>query len=101
MRMTVRLLEELLAEQLEEQIEELLEEQLEEQLEELLEEQLEEHPWSALLLQVLVLKSRLKKVSTSPGDGVARVFLKSQAALFGSYRNALQMVPVSIYEIHA
>uniref|UniRef100_H3C7H2 DENN/MADD domain containing 1A n=1 Tax=Tetraodon nigroviridis TaxID=99883 RepID=H3C7H2_TETNG len=42
---------------------------------------------------VLALKSRLKKVSTTPGDGVARVFLKSQAALFGSYRDALQMVP--------
>ncbi|XP_041815412.1 DENN domain-containing protein 1A isoform X2 [Chelmon rostratus] len=37
------------------------------------------------------LKSRLKKVSTTTGDGVARAFLKSQAALFGSYRNALQI----------
>ncbi|XP_008421307.1 DENN domain-containing protein 1A isoform X3 [Poecilia reticulata] len=36
------------------------------------------------------LKSRLKKVSTTTGDGVARAFLKSQASLFGSYRNALQ-----------
>ncbi|XP_078018492.1 DENN domain-containing protein 1A isoform X4 [Epinephelus lanceolatus] len=36
------------------------------------------------------LKSRLRKVSTTTGDGVARAFLKSQAALFGSYRNALQ-----------
>ncbi|XP_047228782.1 DENN domain-containing protein 1A isoform X3 [Girardinichthys multiradiatus] len=37
------------------------------------------------------LKSRLKKVSTTTGDGVARAFLKSQASLFGSYRNALQI----------
>ncbi|KAM6902476.1 DENN domain-containing protein 1A [Xenentodon cancila] len=37
------------------------------------------------------LKSRLKKVSATTGDGVARAFLKSQAALFGSYRNALQI----------
>ncbi|XP_054916769.1 DENN domain-containing protein 1A-like isoform X2 [Poeciliopsis prolifica] len=36
------------------------------------------------------LKSRLKKVSATTGDGVARAFLKSQASLFGSYRNALQ-----------
>lgn len=48
-----------------------------------------------MFLQVLSLKSRLKKVSTTPGDGVARAFLKSQAALFGSYRNALQIIPVS------
>ncbi|XP_034565643.1 DENN domain-containing protein 1A [Notolabrus celidotus] len=39
------------------------------------------------------LKSRLKKVSTTTGDGVARAFLKSQACLFGSYRNALQIEP--------
>ncbi|XP_072310164.1 DENN domain-containing protein 1A isoform X2 [Eucyclogobius newberryi] len=39
------------------------------------------------------LKSRLRKVSTTTGDGVARAFLKSQAALFGSYRNALQFEP--------
>uniref|UniRef100_A0A3B3DT80 DENN/MADD domain containing 1A n=1 Tax=Oryzias melastigma TaxID=30732 RepID=A0A3B3DT80_ORYME len=39
------------------------------------------------------LKSRLKKVSTTTGDGVARAFLRSQAALFGSYRNALQIEP--------
>ncbi|KAG7499581.1 hypothetical protein JOB18_042212 [Solea senegalensis] len=37
------------------------------------------------------LKSRLKKVSTTTGDGVAQAFLKSQAALFGSYRDALQI----------
>ncbi|XP_038589316.1 DENN domain-containing protein 1A isoform X2 [Micropterus salmoides] len=39
------------------------------------------------------LKSRLKKVSATTGDGVARAFLKTQAALFGSYRNALQIEP--------
>ncbi|XP_056288146.1 DENN domain-containing protein 1A [Pseudoliparis swirei] len=39
------------------------------------------------------LKSRLTKVSTTTGDGVARAFLRSQGALFGSYRNALQMEP--------
>ncbi|XP_063065998.1 DENN domain-containing protein 1A isoform X2 [Engraulis encrasicolus] len=39
------------------------------------------------------LKSRLKKVSTTTGDGVSRAFLKAQAALFGSYRNALQIEP--------
>ncbi|XP_054468256.1 DENN domain-containing protein 1A isoform X2 [Anoplopoma fimbria] len=37
------------------------------------------------------LKNRLRKVSTTTGDGVARAFLRSQAALFGSYRNALQI----------
>ncbi|XP_029024335.1 DENN domain-containing protein 1A isoform X2 [Betta splendens] len=37
------------------------------------------------------LKNRLKKVSTTTGDGVARAFLRSQVALFGSYRNALQI----------
>nr|XP_057913150.1 DENN domain-containing protein 1A-like isoform X1 [Doryrhamphus excisus] len=37
------------------------------------------------------LKSRLKKFSTTPGDGMARAFLKSQASLFGSYRNALRI----------
>lgn len=40
------------------------------------------------------LKNRLKKVSTTTGDGVARAFLKTQAALFGCYRNALQIQPV-------
>uniref|UniRef100_G3Q2U6 DENN domain containing 1A n=1 Tax=Gasterosteus aculeatus aculeatus TaxID=481459 RepID=G3Q2U6_GASAC len=35
--------------------------------------------------------SRLRKVSTTTGDGVARAFLRTQAALFGSYRNALQI----------
>uniref|UniRef100_A0A3Q4G3B2 DENN/MADD domain containing 1A n=1 Tax=Neolamprologus brichardi TaxID=32507 RepID=A0A3Q4G3B2_NEOBR len=40
---------------------------------------------------VSALKSRLKKVSATTGDCVARAFLKSQAALFGSYRSALQI----------
>uniref|UniRef100_A0A8C2LDE8 DENN domain containing 1A n=1 Tax=Cricetulus griseus TaxID=10029 RepID=A0A8C2LDE8_CRIGR len=39
------------------------------------------------------LKNRLKKVSTTTGDGVARAFLKAQAAFFGSYRNALKIEP--------
>ncbi|KAK1803291.1 hypothetical protein P4O66_004078 [Electrophorus voltai] len=39
------------------------------------------------------LKNRLKKVSTTTGDGVARAFLKAQAALFGSYRSALCIEP--------
>ncbi|KAG7480528.1 hypothetical protein MATL_G00057080 [Megalops atlanticus] len=39
------------------------------------------------------LKNRLKKVSTTTGDGVAWAFLKAQAALFGSYRNALKIEP--------
>uniref|UniRef100_I3K0A7 DENN domain containing 1A n=1 Tax=Oreochromis niloticus TaxID=8128 RepID=I3K0A7_ORENI len=42
---------------------------------------------------VSALKSRLKKVSATTGDCVARAFLKSQAALFGSYRSALQIEP--------
>ncbi|KAG2470713.1 DEN1B protein, partial [Polypterus senegalus] len=35
------------------------------------------------------LKMRLKKQSSSTGDGVARAFLRAQALLFGSYREAL------------
>ncbi|KFV07058.1 DENN domain-containing protein 1A, partial [Pterocles gutturalis] len=42
---------------------------------------------------VSVLKNRLKKVSTTTGDGVARAFLKAQASFFGSYRNALKIEP--------
>ncbi|XP_074702761.1 DENN domain-containing protein 1A isoform X8 [Strix aluco] len=42
---------------------------------------------------VSTLKSRLKKVSTTTGDGVARAFLKAQASFFGSYRNALKIEP--------
>lgn len=45
--------------------------------------------------QISALKNRLKKVSTTTGDGVARAFLKAQAAFFGSYRNALKIEPVS------
>ncbi|XP_063747008.1 DENN domain-containing protein 1B isoform X2 [Eleginops maclovinus] len=39
------------------------------------------------------LKSKLKKQSTATGSGVARSFLRSQAALFGSYRDALRYKP--------
>ncbi|XP_034036006.1 DENN domain-containing protein 1B isoform X2 [Thalassophryne amazonica] len=39
------------------------------------------------------LKSRLKKQSTATGSGVARAFLRAQAALFGSYRDALRYKP--------
>ncbi|XP_063172449.1 DENN domain-containing protein 1A isoform X2 [Candoia aspera] len=42
---------------------------------------------------VSALKNRLKKVSMTTGDGVARAFLKAQAAFFGSYRNALKIEP--------
>ncbi|KAK2908060.1 DENN domain-containing protein 1B isoform X2 [Channa argus] len=39
------------------------------------------------------LKSKLKKQSTATGCGVARAFLRAQAALFGSYRDALRYRP--------
>ncbi|KAM4739565.1 DENN domain-containing protein 1B isoform 2-T2 [Anableps anableps] len=42
---------------------------------------------------VSTLKSKLKKQSTATGNGVARAFLRSQAALFGSYRDALRYKP--------
>ncbi|KAM6430949.1 DENN domain-containing protein 1A isoform 3-T3 [Liasis olivaceus] len=42
---------------------------------------------------ISALKNRLKKVSMTTGDGVARAFLKAQAAFFGSYRNALKIEP--------
>ncbi|XP_031746736.1 DENN domain-containing protein 1A isoform X2 [Xenopus tropicalis] len=42
---------------------------------------------------VSALKNRLRKMSTTTGDGVARAFLKAQASLFGSYRNALKIEP--------
>ncbi|KFV98843.1 DENN domain-containing protein 1A, partial [Fulmarus glacialis] len=42
---------------------------------------------------VSALKNKLKKVSTTTGDGVARAFLKAQATFFGSYRNALKIEP--------
>ncbi|KAJ8782218.1 hypothetical protein J1605_000615 [Eschrichtius robustus] len=44
---------------------------------------------------VSALKNKLKKQSTATGDGVARAFLRAQAALFGSYRDALRYKPVS------
>ncbi|CAG00751.1 unnamed protein product, partial [Tetraodon nigroviridis] len=39
------------------------------------------------------LKSKLKKQSTATGNGVAKAFLRAQAALFGSYRDALRYKP--------
>ncbi|KAM4696573.1 DENN domain-containing protein 1A [Rhinophrynus dorsalis] len=42
---------------------------------------------------VSALKNRLRKMSTTTGDGVARAFLKAQASLFGSYRGALKIEP--------
>ncbi|XP_074524105.1 DENN domain-containing protein 1B isoform X1 [Halichoeres trimaculatus] len=39
------------------------------------------------------LKSKLKKQSTATGSGVARAFMRAQAALFGSYRDALRYRP--------
>ncbi|KAM6415154.1 DENN domain-containing protein 1B isoform 2-T2 [Rhynochetos jubatus] len=42
---------------------------------------------------VSALKNRLKKQSTATGDGVAKAFLRAQAALFGSYRDALRYKP--------
>ncbi|XP_053551671.1 LOW QUALITY PROTEIN: DENN domain-containing protein 1A [Bombina bombina] len=42
---------------------------------------------------VSTLKNRLRKMSTTTGDGVARAFLKAQASLFGSYRGALKIEP--------
>ncbi|XP_063083241.1 DENN domain-containing protein 1A isoform X3 [Cavia porcellus] len=47
------------------------------------------------------LKNRLKKVSTTTGDGVARAFLKAQAAFFGSYRNALKIEPPALGSLPA
>ncbi|XP_059533538.1 DENN domain-containing protein 1B isoform X1 [Myotis daubentonii] len=42
---------------------------------------------------VSALKTKLKKQSTATGDGVARAFLRAQAALFGCYRDALRYKP--------
>uniref|UniRef100_A0A8C5XRS9 UDENN domain-containing protein n=1 Tax=Microcebus murinus TaxID=30608 RepID=A0A8C5XRS9_MICMU len=42
---------------------------------------------------VSALKNKLKKQSTATGDGVARAFLRAQAALSGSYRDALRHKP--------
>ncbi|XP_036021802.1 DENN domain-containing protein 1B isoform X7 [Mus musculus] len=48
---------------------------------------------SSKLSTVSALKNKLKKQSTATGDGVARAFLRAQAALFGSYRDALRYKP--------
>ncbi|XP_057364148.1 DENN domain-containing protein 1B isoform X11 [Manis pentadactyla] len=48
---------------------------------------------SSKLSAVSALKNKLKKQSTATGDGVARAFLRAQAALFGSYRDALRYKP--------
>ncbi|XP_069460450.1 DENN domain-containing protein 1C isoform X2 [Ambystoma mexicanum] len=42
---------------------------------------------------ISLLKLRLKKQSAVTGDGVARAFLRAQALLFGSYREALVCTP--------
>uniref|UniRef100_A0A8C8SSM1 UDENN domain-containing protein n=1 Tax=Pelusios castaneus TaxID=367368 RepID=A0A8C8SSM1_9SAUR len=42
---------------------------------------------------VSLLKLQLKKQSATTGDGVARAFLRAQALLFGSYRDALVCTP--------
>ncbi|NXH23356.1 DEN1B protein, partial [Bucco capensis] len=42
---------------------------------------------------VSALRNKLKKQSTATGDGVAKAFLRAQAALFGSYRDALRYKP--------
>ncbi|XP_069321167.1 DENN domain-containing protein 1B-like isoform X1 [Eulemur rufifrons] len=43
---------------------------------------------------VWALKNKLKKQSTATGDGEARAFLRAQAALFGSHRDALRYKPI-------
>ncbi|XP_068055713.1 DENN domain-containing protein 1B isoform X7 [Anomalospiza imberbis] len=48
---------------------------------------------SSKLSTVSALKNKLKKQSTATGDGVAKAFLRAQAALFGSYRDALRYKP--------
>ncbi|KAH0628753.1 hypothetical protein JD844_010245 [Phrynosoma platyrhinos] len=42
---------------------------------------------------ISLLKFQLKKQSATTGDGVARAFLRAQALLFGSYREALVFNP--------
>ncbi|XP_030050562.1 DENN domain-containing protein 1C [Microcaecilia unicolor] len=42
---------------------------------------------------VSLLRLRLKKQSVTVGDGIARAFLRAQALLFGSYRDALICIP--------
>ncbi|KAK2504644.1 hypothetical protein MC885_007794 [Smutsia gigantea] len=46
-----------------------------------------------LVLQVSLLRLRLRKVALAPGEGVSRLFLKAQALLFGGYREALTCNP--------
>ncbi|TMS20595.1 DENN domain-containing protein 1B [Larimichthys crocea] len=46
------------------------------------------------------LKSKLKKQSTATGSGVARAFMRAQAALFGSYRDALRYKPPQTDKAH-
>lgn len=49
----------------------------------------------SFVLQVSLLRLRLRKVALIPGEGVSRLFLKAQALLFGGYRDALVCSPVS------
>lgn len=49
----------------------------------------------SFVLQVSLLRLRLRKVALIPGEGVSRLFLKAQALLFGGYRDALVYSPVS------
>lgn len=49
----------------------------------------------SLVLQVSLLRLKLRKVALAPGEGVSRLFLKAQALLFGGYRDALVCSPVS------
>nr|XP_033779300.1 DENN domain-containing protein 1B-like [Geotrypetes seraphini] len=42
---------------------------------------------------VSLLRLKLKKQSATVGDGIARAFLRAQALLFGSYRDALICIP--------
>ncbi|XP_041133938.1 DENN domain-containing protein 1B-like isoform X3 [Polyodon spathula] len=48
---------------------------------------------SSKLSTISTLKSKLKKPCTATGRGVAMAFLRTQAALFGSYRDALRYKP--------
>lgn len=54
---------------------------------------------SPLVLQVSLLRLRLRKVALAPGEGVSRLFLKAQALLFGGYRDALVCSPVSSQDV--
>ncbi|XP_055077535.1 DENN domain-containing protein 1B [Periophthalmus magnuspinnatus] len=50
-------------------------------------------PSSSSACPVSSLKAKLKKASTATGSGVSRAFLRAQAALFGTYRDALRYKP--------